>query len=438
MIMNSCKIFPVPLSGSINVPGDKSISQRIALLSSIAYGESHIYGYLNGKDASSTLDAVEALGAKVIKQYDGSLIIYGTNGKFTKPKDVINLGNSGTGSRLLAGLLSGCGVEATIVGDESLSSRPMLRIKEPLEMMGANITLTGERGTLPMRISGGNLSGINFNMPIASAQVKSSIMFAALYANGITKIIEPIKSRDHTERLFKLFGIPVDINDLSISIRGYGLDGPKINGKEIYIPGDFSSSAFWLIAAAARPGAHIQIRNLGLNKRRIALLDVLKRMGADIHIKSDNSNYDPIGSISINGSKLKGTIISGDEIPNLIDEIPIIAVAGVLAEGQTIIRDASELRVKESDRIHEMVKNLKAFGVKVEEKNDGMIIYGSNHLITPDYPLQSSGDHRIAMSLAILNTYSNKELIINDIDCVDTSYPDFWESMKSLGGIVEK
>ena len=436
--MRSCKISPIALSGVVNVPGDKSISQRVALLAAIAHGESQIYGYLNGEDALSTLSAIKMIGANVRNNNDGSLIINGTNGNFNHPENDLNLGNSGTGSRLLAGLLAGNGIEATITGDKSLSSRPMLRIKEPLEQMGAKIELTGNKQTLPMRVSGGNLLGIDYNMPIASAQVKSCIMFASLYANGTTKIVEPKKTRDHTEKLFKSFGIPLEINNLAISLKGYGIKGPKINGKKIEIPGDFSSAAFWFIAAAVRPGSFVKVKNVGLNKRRTALLDVLKRMGADIKCEYKNNSYDDSGSVSVFGKKLNGTIIQGEEIPNLIDELPILAVAAALAEGKTIIKNAEELRVKESDRISVIVKSLKAFGVSIEEKKDGMIISGPCKLRSPKYALNSYGDHRIAMSLAILNTFSNDELTINDIECVNTSYPNFWNDISKLGGIVEK
>ena len=436
--MSSYKILPIPLSGEVSVPGDKSISQRVALLSAIAYGESQIYGYPDGEDASSTLSAIEMIGAKVINNSNGSLTINGTNGNFNHLENHLNLGNSGTGSRLLAGLLAGNGVEAIIKGDKSLSSRPMLRIKEPLEQMGAKIELTGDKKTLPMKVSGGNLFGIEYNMPIASAQVKSCIMFASLYAKGTTKIIEPKKTRDHTEKLFKLFGIPLEINNLSISLKGYGTNGPKIKGKNIEIPGDFSSAAFWFVAAAVRPESYIKVKNVGLNKRRTALLDVLERMGADIKYEYYNNSYDDYGSVYIYGKKLNGTVIQGEEIPNLIDELPILAVAGALAEGKTIIRNAEELRVKESDRISVMVESLKAYGINIEEKKDGMIISGPCKLCSPKYGLKSYGDHRIAMSLAILNTFSDNELIINDIECVNTSYPNFWNDINTLGGNAKK
>lgn len=435
--MKKCKIYPLPLSGSISVPGDKSISQRAILLAAIAYGETSIKGFLNGEDAVSTLSAVRNIGAKVKCISETELLISGTKGKYSTLKEPLNLGNSGTGTRLLAGLLAGIGLDAMIIGDNSLSSRPMVRIKIPLEKMGASIDLNGKKQTLPMTIRGGNLNGIVYRMPEASAQVKSSILFAGLFANGQTTVIEPLPTRDHTEKLFNLFDIPLKINGLSITLNGYGKMGPKIKGKKIQIPGDFSSAAFWIVAASLNPKSNIEIKNVGLSKRRIALIEVLKRMGASIEIINDMSSKDPIGNIRIKGGNLNSTIIEGDEIPNLIDEIPILAVAGSLAYGKTIIKDASELRFKESDRIYEMVKNLKLFGVNVEEKKDGMIINGPSLLTSPSNIIDCKGDHRVAMSLAILNTFSSKSLILKNIDCVKTSYPNFWNDMEKLGGKVD-
>ena len=436
--MSHCIIYPSSLSGSIIVPGDKSISQRAALLASIAVGNSNIEGFLNGEDAKSTLMAVEKLGAKVNYISDTKVIITGTSGKFKNLNDPLNLGNSGTGTRLLAGLLAGIGVNATLIGDSSLSSRPMMRIKEPLEKMGASISITGKLGTLPMVINGGSLNGITYRMPVSSAQVKSCLLFAGLFAKGKTTIIESRPTRDHTEKLFKLFKIPITVDNSSITIDGNKLANFSINGQIIKIPGDFSSAAFWLVAAAVRPNQHIKLTNVGLNPRRTALINVLKRMGATLKLELNNKVIDPVGDIDIYGNYLKGTIIEGNEIPNLIDELPIIAVAASLASGETIIKDAAELRVKESDRIHEMVKNLTLYGVNVRERDDGMIIQGGGIIKTPTASINCKGDHRIAMSLAILNLYSNEPLMLEDIECVDTSYPDFWNHMIMLGGKVEK
>ena len=428
------KIFPRNLSGSVILPGDKSISQRVSILCGIAGGQSHISGFLNGHDSMSTLIAMESLGVKYKFITDTELIINGVDGHFKKPNKKLDLGNSGTGTRLLSGLISGIGLSVEIIGDKSLSSRPMDRITIPLELMGAKIIFSEEKNTLPMRIISSKLKGITYQMPIASAQVKSCLLFAGLYADGITTIIEPSFTRDHTEKLFNLFNIPLDINERKISLKGFGKSGPKIKGQDIKIPGDFSSGAFWIVAVAGIVGSRLEIKNVGLNPKRIALLEVLKRMGAKIEIKFLNKNFDPYGTIFVEGTKLRGTVIQGDEIPNLIDELPIIAVAGSIAKGKTIIKGAEELRFKESDRISVMVKYLKLFGVNVIEKKDGMEITGVDQLVSPKKVLDSHDDHRIAMSLAILNTFANDEITIKNVECVNTSYPNFWKHLNLLGG----
>jgi len=428
-------VYPAQLGGAVKVPGDKSISQRVAMLASLAEGTSKVMGYLNGEDARSTLSAMEQMGAKA-EFRDDALYITGVNGQLQQSDEPLDMGNSGTGTRLLAGLVAGAGVEVTMIGDESLSSRPMGRIREPLEQMGAQIGLTGERGTLPMTVAGGQLKGMDYLLPMASAQVKSCVLLAGLFAEGKTTVVEPRPTRDHTEKLFQALEIPIEINGLEISVEGFGQAGPRFKARDFVVPGDFSSAAFWIVAVAARPGAELLLENVGLNPRRTALLDVMKRMGADIEVTVASAKGDPYGTIRVRGAQLKGTVIEGDEIPNLIDEIPVIAVAAALAEGQTEIRDAAELRVKESDRIAEVVKNLKLFGVEVEEKNDGMIVTGPSVLKTPDVAIESHHDHRIAMSMAILNSFSDGVITINNVGCVDTSYPEFWQHMEQLGGEV--
>ncbi len=429
-------VHPAKLEGTVKVPGDKSISQRVAMLASLADGTSKVSGYLNGEDARSTLAAMEQMGAKA-EFRDDALFITGVSGQLQQPVEPLDMGNSGTGTRLLAGLVAGAGIEVSMIGDESLSLRPMGRIRHPLELMGAHIGLTGKRGTLPMMICGGKLQGIGYLLPMASAQVKSCILLAGLFAEGKTTVVEPRPTRDHTEKLFQALGISVDIKGLEISIEGFGQEGPRFKARDFVVPGDFSSAAFWIVATAARPGAELIIENVGLNPRRIALLDVMKRMGADVEVTVTEDEGDPYGSIRVRGADLKGTDIEGDEIPNLIDELPIIAVAGALAEGRTDIRDATELRVKESDRIAEMVKYLRLFGVEVEEKDDGMAVTGPSDLKTPAVAINSHGDHRIAMSMAILNSFSDGAVTIENVGCVDTSYPEFWQHMEALGGQVD-
>ena len=435
--MSAYRISPATLNGRIRLPGDKSISQRIALLCSLAAGESCIEGYLDGEDARSTLQAMEALGARSWVDADNRLHIEGVAGKLTPARAALDLGNSGTGTRLLAGLLAGAGLPAELIGDDSLSSRPMGRIKEPLEQMGAQLELSGERGTLPMQIRGGALSAITYAMPMASAQVKSSILLAGLFAQGRTTVLEPHPTRDHTEKLLTRFGIPVEVDGNAVSLEGFGSSGPRLIGMDLVVPGDFSSAAFWLVAAGARPGSCVEIEQVGLNPRRTALLDVLERMGAQIKKTYTDERGDPVGTIALSGATLRGTIIEGDEIPNLIDELPILAVAGALADGEMLIRDAAELRVKESDRIALMVAHLRSFGVEVEEYEDGMRIQGGGGISTPSQSLSYQGDHRIAMSIAILSTFADAPFTLQGVECVDTSYPRFWEDMQLLGGEVE-
>ena len=435
--MHSKTIHPVSaFGGELRVPGDKSVSQRIAMLAALAKGTSVIKGFLTGEDAMSTLHAVCALGAS--SKFEGDVLkITGTGGKFKEPVNALDLGNSGTGTRLLAGLLAGQKMTVTIKGDESLSRRPMGRIKDPLEEMGAQIELTGETGTLPMTISGTPLHGIRYELPMASAQVKSAVLLAGLFANGKTTVVEPRPTRDHTEKLFQTLEIPFDVNGLEISLQGFGSNGPEINACNLTVPGDFSSAAFWIAAVAARPGAELIVRDVGLNPRRTALLDVLSRMGALIETELDVEEGDPIGSVFVRGTPLRGTEICGDEIPNLIDELPMIAAVGALAEGETVIRDAAELRVKESDRIAVTAAHLRAFGVEVEERPDGMTVHGPAELHAPEEPLASHGDHRIAMSMAMLATFADSPVQIDDVDCVATSYPEFWSHLEQLGGWVE-
>lgn len=436
--MQEVVVYPSALSGGVKLPGDKSVSQRVAMLGALAEGTSEVRGYLDGEDARSTLQAMVALGAKVEGSVEDVLRITGVGGVLKEPVEALDLGNSGTGTRLLAGLLAGAGVEATLVGDASLSRRPMGRVARPLESMGAKLELTGERGTLPMVIRGGSLRGITYEMPMASAQVKSCVLLAGLFAEGETTVVEPRPTRDHTEKLLEAFGIPVRVDGNRVSVRGFGAAGPRFAGRALRVPGDFSSAAFWAVAAGARAGAWVEMEGVGLNPRRTALLDVLRRMGAGVAVEVEDSVGDPVGRLRVEGARLRGTVIAGDEIPNLIDELPILAVAGALAEGVTEIRDAGELRVKESDRIAEMVKHLRAFGVEVEEFEDGMRVQGGAVLRTPLEPVLSDGDHRIAMSMAVLNTFADGALRLGDVGCVDTSYPAFWSDMERLGGRVER
>lgn len=432
--MQSKTVFPVSaFGGELRVPGDKSVSQRIAMLAALAKGTCEVRGFLRGEDAMSTLGAMCSLGASAAFEND-VLKITGTGGKFKQPANPLDLGNSGTGTRLLAGLLAGQKMTVTMTGDASLSRRPMGRIKTPLELMGARLALTGEKGTLPLTIHGSPLHGIRYELPMASAQVKSCVLLAGLFAEGKTTVVEPRPTRDHTEKLFQTLEIPIHISGLEISIQGFGPHGPAVAAKKLTVPGDFSSAAFWIAAVAARPGSTLTVRGVGLNPRRTALLDVLKRMGALIEIEITEDSGDPIGTVFVRGAKLRGTIIAGDEIPNLIDELPMLAVTGALANGDTVIRDAAELRVKESDRIAVTAAHLRAFGVRVEEQPDGMTVYGPAKLHAPAEPLASHGDHRITMAMAMLATFADAPVKLERVECVATSYPDFWNHLEQLGG----
>lgn len=435
----SAIVHPVKkLSGEVRVPGDKSISHRVAMFAGMASGSSEVENFLQSDDCISTLKAMEALGARSYEMPDGKLNIQGTGGKFIQPAGVLDVGNSGTSMRLLTGILASCPFPVELTGDDSLRSRPMKRIKEPLELMGAKVELTGDRGTAPLKITGGKLKGIDYLLPVASAQVKSCIMLAGLFAEGITRVTEPVHTRDHTERLLIALGLPIKVKGLQIEIQGMAPSAPAIKARPFIVPGDFSSAAFWMVAAAARPGHKVVIRNVGLNPRRIALLNVLKDAGASVSVKEyRNTNHiEPAGDITVKGASLKGFEVGGDAIPNLIDELPIIFVLAALAQGRSVIKDAQELRVKESDRISTMAANLRLMGVEAEETPDGMIIEGGKPIV-PGGAARSHGDHRIAMSMAILGSFGTAPMVIQNIACVDTSYPSFWAHLRALGGHVE-
>lgn len=421
------------VAGVVRVPGDKSISHRVAMLSALATGESRIEGFLTALDCLGTLEAVRQLGATVDRERDRVRIV-GTGGRFRAPSTVLDLGNSGTGMRLLSGLLAAHEFTTELTGDESLRSRPMKRVKVPLERMGAVIELLGANGCAPMRIRGGALHAIEFVMPMASAQVKSCTLLAGLFAEGTTVVVEPAPTRDHTETLMMAMGLPLRQEGSRVSIQGTGGAPLRLAGAAWTVPGDFSSAAFWMAAAACREGSEVRIENVGINPRRTAFLDVLRRMGAEITVlarpKSANNRMDcePAADLVIRGQGLKGTEVGGEEIPNLIDEIPILSVCAAFACGQTVIRDAQELRVKESDRIRTMVNNLRAIGVNAGERPDGMVVEGG---ATPKggVTVESFGDHRVAMSMAIAALFSKEPVCVRNTACVDTSYPGFWDDL---------
>lgn len=435
--MSSRKVFPAEqIAGTIQVPGDKSISQRIAMLGSLAGGTTEVRGYLMGEDAMSTLNAMRDLGSSY--EFDGDVLrITGVNGKLAASGKPLDLGNSGTGTRLLAGIMAGQPFETTMIGDASLSSRPMKRIQIPLEKMGAKVTGQGDKITLPLTIQGGDLHGMTYALPMASAQVKSCVLLAGLFADGETEVIEPRPTRDHTERLFEAFGLPIEVDGLTVRTRKAStFDGER---QTVFnVPGDVSSAAFWMVAAAVFEGSKVRLTRVGLNPRRNAVMNVLKRMGADVQIENFMDEPEPYADVVICGGKLKGTVIEGEEIPNLIDEIPVLSVAAAFAEGETIIRDAEELRVKESDRLAVMVGHLRDFGISVVENRDGMVVTGPTAKITaPAAPRETYHDHRIAMSMAILALKADGPVVINGVDSINTSYPTFWEHLETLGGKFE-
>jgi len=426
------------LVGVIRAPGDKSISHRAVMLSGLADGESVVRGFLEGEDCLSTAAALRRLGAQVERRGE-SLCIRGAGGRFQAPDGVLDLGNSGTSMRLLAGLVAGQAFATEMTGDASLRSRPMRRIKDPIERMGAAVELLGPDGCAPIRVRGARLNAIEYPLPVASAQVKSCVILAGLFARGITTVVEPERTRDHTERMLRACGVTIETQGNRIAVHGAADGLPRLRAREWNVPGDISSAAFWLVAAACRPDAAVTVEQLGLNPTRTAVLDVLRRMGAEVDVRFDAGSEaagavgEPVGTVRVRGCGLAGTEIGGAEIPNLIDELPVLTVAAAMAEGRTVIRDARELRVKESDRIAATCATLRAFGVNAEERPDGLTIEGPTRL-RGGTVIDSRGDHRIAMTGSILALLADRPSTIRDVACVATSYPTFWTDLASLTG----
>jgi 3-phosphoshikimate 1-carboxyvinyltransferase len=416
-------------SAELTVPGDKSISHRALMFSALSNGPCEITGFLASEDCLATMNALAAMGVEIEQLGSGGthIRVHGCRGEFKDPGRPIDCGNSGTTMRLLAGILASKPFEVTLTGDESLSKRPMNRIAIPLERMGARIKGQGDRCTPPLKVTGrSKLTAIHYDSPVASAQVKSAILLAGLAAEGRTSVSEPYPSRDHTERMLNYLLVKNVREGNTVSIWG----GQVPESRDIQVPGDISSAAFWIVAAAARKGARLMIHNVGLNPTRIGVLKVMSRMGAKIVERIDESGCEPMGSIEITGSGLKATGIGGAEIPTLIDEIPVLAVAAALAEGKTVIRDAQELRVKESDRISAVAESLRRMGVTVDEFADGMEITGGAPLKGAEIP--SLGDHRIAMAFAIAGLFAEGETVIRDVECIETSYPGFIRELEQL------
>jgi len=432
---DTCIINPAKrIGGTLRVPGDKSLSHRVAMLAALAAGVSEVTGFLESEDCLNTLRAMEELGCRVDRQPRGKLLIHGTGGLLRSPSQPLDMGNSGTGMRLLAGLLAGQGISAELTGDASLSRRPMQRIAEPLIAMGGQLELCGAGGRPPVRIIPQPLQPLVYTLPVASAQVKSCVLLAGLGVDGETVVIEPRATRDHTERLLRAMGAELAVDGLTVRLRARGRPA-ALRGGTWAIPGDFSSAAFWMAAAAARPGAKMTIHHVGLNPRRTALLDVLRRMGATVTAVCDGEGdaWEPAGTVTVKGAALHGVEIAGDAIPNLIDEIPALAAIAALAEGETVIRDAAELRVKESDRIAVMCEALRAVGVEAEERPDGMRIKGGAR-IAGGCTIHSRGDHRIAMAMSILALSAEAPVSVAGTACIATSYPGFMKHLREVTG----
>ena len=427
----------------MRVPGDKSISHRAVMLGALSNGTCIINGFLPSQDCLATVSCMRSLGVKIrgIDEYGSDwkpsdkdpkanagptrLEIEGCSMKLTAPTRDLDCGNSGTTMRLLSGILAAQPFVSRLTGDESLRRRPMKRVIEPLAAMGAEIVAEGDNGCSPLRIQGAALSPIRYTLPVASAQVKSAVLLAGMFADGKTTVVEPQTTRDHTETMLKYFMVKTLRNGHSVSIYG----GQVPESRDFLVPGDMSSAAFWAVAAAAQLGSDLIIQDVGLNPTRTGILKVLIRMGAQItEVIGGTELAEPIGNITIKGGPLKGTVIEGNEIPNVIDELPVLAVAAALAHGRTVIRDAQELRVKETDRLSAVAHNLREMGAEVRELYDGLEIEGGKPL--KGARLQSFGDHRIAMAFAIAGLFAEGETIIEDTECVDTSYPGFEQELK--------
>ncbi len=413
-------------SGSPKIPGDKSISHRSLLFGAMSSGTTTVSHLLNSADVNSTASCLQALGVK-IEKVDQKTIVYGKGAEnFISPKTILDCGNSGTTMRLLMGILSACPqLEVSLTGDFSLVKRPMKRVAEPLNLMGANIKLTNDNFA-PMTIKGTQLKGVNYHLKIASAQIKTAVMLAGIFAKGETVITGEIHSRDHTERMLAHFGVQVQSNDQEIRIPG----GQKFKANDITVPGDPSTAAFWLAAAALIPNSEINLKNISLNKTRIGFIEILKRMGASVETKITHTDPEPVGTITARYGKLKAVTISEAEIPSLIDELPIFAVLASQATGKTVVTGAEELRVKETDRIEAVAVNLRNMGVKIETTPDGFIIEGPQKL--NGTRINSFHDHRIAMSFSIAGLIANGTTTICDAECVDISYPNFFATLEEL------
>ena len=411
-------------AGQIKVPGDKSISHRAVMLGSLANGVTEISGFLKGADCLSTIDCFRKMEIDI--DINGENVTVHGNGLrgLKKPDEMLYTGNSGTTTRLLCGILAGQNFDTSITGDASIQKRPMGRVVQPLSMMGAKI----ENEYCPLYITGTKLHGIDYKMPVASAQVKTAIILAGLYADGETVIHEIEKSRDHTELMLSAMGADLTVDNLDITVKPTN----DLTAVNVDVPGDISSAAFFLVLGAIMPNSQITVTNVGINPTRTGIINVLKDMGADITLENVHTSAgETVADITVRSSSLKGTTVGGDIIPRLIDELPIIAVAAVFADGQTVIKDAQELKVKETNRIRAVVDEFNKCGIAITETDDGMIINGGKSIHGADF--KTYGDHRMAMSLTVLAQLADGESTLDDSDCACVSYPTFFDDFYKLG-----
>lgn len=414
------------LKGTLTVPGDKSISHRAVMFGSLARGTTRISHFLEGADCLSTISCFRKMGIEIDRNKDEILVHgRGLHG-LTAPTEILDVGNSGTTTRLISGILAGQTFTSELDGDDSIRTRPMKRIMTPLVSMGADITSRLDNGCAPLIIHGRPLHAAHYDSPVASAQVKSCVLLAGMYADGITSVTEPFLSRNHTEIMLNYFGAEITSEGTTASIR----PEPVLEGRDIQVPGDISSAAYFIAAGLLTPGSEILLKNVGINPTRAGILKVCMDMGADITLLNESTEGEPTADLLIRTSSLKGTTIEGSIIPTLIDEIPMLAVMAAFAEGTTIIRDAQELKVKESDRIAVMVDNLRRMGADIEGTDDGMIIHGGRPL--HGAVIDSHLDHRIAMSFAVAGTICDGTVEILNGECVNISSPEFYHDLYSL------
>lgn len=415
------------LQGSLRIPGDKSISHRSIMFGAIAKGTTTVEGFLQSDDCLSTIDCFSKLGVEI--SVDAENVSIHSNGMdaWKEPDEILYTGNSGTTTRLMLGILAGSSISSVLIGDESIQKRPMKRVTEPLKQMGASFIGRENGQYTPIAIEGTKLQGITYKMPVASAQVKSAILLAALNAEGETVVIETETSRDHTEKMLQHFGADISVEDKTIRFQG----GQALTGTHVVVPGDISSAAFFLVAGAIVPNSKLVLTNVGLNETRTGIIDVLQAMNANVTIQElNNVSHEEIGNITVETSTLNSTVISGDLIPRLIDEIPILALLATQATGQTIIKDAEELKVKETNRIDAVVNELKKLGANISATADGMIIEGPTPLHGGD--LQTYGDHRIGMMAAIASLITSSAVTIDNEACIAVSYPNFFEQLATI------